>query len=112
MDGKQRTESIITKCIDGIMPAMRSTIIGYYFNNLSIKDLAKALNMKPSAVYSLVEEGREIIKTAVLSHYGEEAPIQNNRYLYTEIFLSCGEEAVETGGIVSDYINKKRGDQA
>ena len=112
MDKKKRTESIVTECIEGMMPLMRRATIGYYFNNLSITELAVALNTEQSAVYSLVAEGREVIKKAVLSNHGEETHLQNNRYLYTEIFLSCGEEAVKTGGIVSDYINTKRGDQA
>ena len=109
MDKKKRTESIVTECIEGMMPLMRRATIGYYFNNLSIKELAVALNMEQSAVYSLVEEGREIIRKAVISHHGEDTLHQNNRYLYTEIFLSCGEEAVKTGVNFSGNINIEGG---
>ncbi len=97
---KKRTEEIITETIDSMGTEMRRAVIGYYFNNLSVPELSEASGLKQYEVYSLIKKGRELIRKEIQLIHGEKELFNDHRYLYTEIFLSCSEEAVEMGGMV------------
>ncbi len=90
-----KKEDIIARTIDAMKPLMRRAVVLYYYNQLSVTEIAEVLNRKPPEIYELITKGRSILRMAVISDHGEEKLFQNNIYLYTEIFLSCSEEAVK-----------------
>lgn len=96
MNGYYKAGDVIKRTIDAMEPAMRSVVIGYFYNNLSVEDLAGAMNLEASEVYKLMNRGRKVLKEAILIHRGQNAEVNDHKYLHTEIYLSCAEEAVET----------------
>lgn len=98
MGRKIRTEDIITKTIEEMEPGMRGVIIGYFYNHLSVPELSKALGMSLPEVYALMTKGRDLLRDKIRAINSKDLMICNNRYLCTEIFFSCAEEAAEIGG--------------
>ena len=91
----RKTGDIISKTIDEMEPAMRSVMIGYFYNHLSVPELARSLLMSDAEIYGLMVKGRELFREAIILNGHKDTLFKSNHYLYTEIFLSCGEEAVE-----------------
>ncbi len=97
----RKVEDTILKTIDAMEPVMRSVVVGYYYNQQSASEIACAMQLETAMVFSLVKEGGGILRQAVLAEHEEEKLFSDNRYLYTQIFLSCGEEAVRVGEIIT-----------
>lgn len=95
MGRKRETETIIAKTIDSMKPEMRRMVIGYHYNHLSIPELAASSGMSQREVYGLIKDGEEKIKKSIEAYHGSAEVLNNHRYLNTEVYLSCAEEAVE-----------------
>ncbi|MCR5023747.1 MAG: hypothetical protein K6A90_05370 [Lachnospiraceae bacterium] len=91
----KKTNGIISKTIDEMEPIMRSVVIGYFYNHLSVSELAKALLMSDAEIYGLMVKGKKLLREAIILNGNKDTLFKSNYYLYTEIFLSCGEEVVE-----------------
>ena len=96
MRKEQNTEKIVREAMEKMDPLIRRIVISYYYNNLTLENIAESLQMPPPEVCSLLKKGICTLKNALgLQQEGEQLYI-NNLYLNTEVYLSCAEEAVGT----------------
>ena len=67
---KERKKEIAA-LIDGLKPEMRSALILYYYNDMSVSDVAKSLGMNENTAKQKLYQARKKLKTQIEKLYGK-----------------------------------------
>lgn len=62
------TRNLLLELIDELNDTLKSVIILFYYNELSIKQIARILNIQESAVKKRLVRGREVLKKQIEKH--------------------------------------------
>ena len=87
------TRRLLGKIIDGLPVGQRTVIVAFYYNQMSVREIAEAFQMPENTVKSYLSRGREKIKEDVLRLEKEQGTKLYTISLPALLFFLFGEEA-------------------
>ena len=87
------TRRLLGKIIDGLPLGQRTVIVAYYYNQMSVREIAENFQMPENTVKSYLSRGREKIKEDVLRLEKEQGTKLYTISLPAILFFLFGEEA-------------------
>ncbi len=103
MKGDGDTGRILMESIGQMGPVRKGILTGYYYNQLTVQELARIHNKDPAIIYRILDDTRQELRRSLKENGVEEDEYPPPLSLGTELFLSYGEEAVKT----AESIHKK-----
>lgn len=88
-------ESLLMEAIDAMDYKHKSILTGYYYNQLSIPELAKINNTDSRNIYRMLSYARQILREYLKNNGLQESDCPQPLSLATDLFLSYGENAIE-----------------
>ena len=95
MKGDLDTGRILMESIGQMDPIRKGILTGYYYNQLTVQELARIHNKDPVIIYRILDDTRKELIKSLKENGVEEYEYPPPLSLGTELFLSYGERAVQ-----------------
>ena len=96
MKGEADIGGLLMEAIEKMDPGKKGILTGYYYNQLSIQELARIHNRDPGTIYKILKDSRQALIRSLKEKGVKQRDYPQSLSLGTELFLSYGERAVQT----------------